>query len=83
MKKRVKYTREQIEFILENYVVNPDKCVQVTGHSIGSIKSVLQNISYDYTGEGLSHGSKMYTEVCDLFRAKNKMSINKWLALYL
>ena len=82
MKNKKNWTEEQVEFVLENYVVNPNKCVNITGHSLGSIKALLKNISYDYTGKGLANGNPMYTEVCTKFMLKNNMSINKFVALY-
>jgi hypothetical protein len=82
MENKKKWTKEQVEFVLENYVINPNKCVNVAGHSLGSIKALLKNISYDYTGKGLANGNPMYTEVCTKFRLKNNMSIDKFIALY-
>jgi len=35
---KVAYTREHIEFILENYRNNPVLCVEKTGHSDGLFK---------------------------------------------
>ena len=40
---KVKYTREHIEFILKNYITNPELCVKETGHSKSSIKMMLGN----------------------------------------
>ncbi len=82
MKNKKKWTKEQVKFVLKNYVIDPNKCVNITGHSLDSIKALLKNISYDYTGKGLANGNPMYTEVCTEFRLKNNMSIDKFIALY-
>ena len=64
------YTKETVRFILENYLKNSNKCVEVTGHSLHSIKCMLKNIAYDYgyTSIGLKNGNPMYTEVANEYR---------------
>jgi len=42
------YTEDQIRYILDNYINNEDSCVRKTGHSLGSIKLMLQNIAATY-----------------------------------
>jgi len=83
MMKKTKYTREQVMFIMENYTANPDKCVEVIRHSLGSIKALLKNIAHNYGAVNFSGGNPMYTEVANEYRVKKNMSINKWIALYL
>ena len=43
-----KYTKEEVRFILDNYIKNEDLCVKETGHSLSSIKLMLQNIGATY-----------------------------------
>ena len=45
---KIKYTEEQVRFILDNYIKNENLCVKKTGHSLGSIKLMLQNIGATY-----------------------------------
>tara|TARA_B100000787_G_scaffold62919_1_gene46185 strand:+ start:1789 stop:1968 length:180 start_codon:yes stop_codon:yes gene_type:complete len=42
------YTEEQIRFILDNYINNENCCVIETGHTLSSIKLMLQNIAATY-----------------------------------
>ena len=41
---KIKYTEEQVRFILNNWIKYENLCVKETGHSKGSIKLMLQNI---------------------------------------
>ena len=69
------YTKQEVRFILDNYIKNEDKCVEVTGHSLHSIKAMLKNIAFDYGFEkyGLANGNSMYTEVANEYRKENKV----------
>lgn len=67
----MEYTREQIRFILDNYIKNEDLCVRETGHSLSSIKLMLQNIAATYGFLNFSKGNPLYTEVADEYRKDN------------
>ena len=67
----MEYTREQIRFILDNYIKNEDLCVKETGHSLSSIKLMLQNIAATYGYLNFSKGNPLYTEVADQYRKDN------------
>lgn len=68
----MKYTKEQIRFILNNYINNEDLCVKETGHTLSSIKLMLQNIGYKYgLVKNFSEGNPLYTEVADEYRVDN------------
>ena len=56
------YTEEQVRFILDNYIKNEDRCVRETGHSLGSIKLMLQNIAATYGLVNFGTGNPMYTK---------------------
>ena len=68
---KVKYTEEHVRFILDNYIKNEDKCVKVTGHGLGSIKLMLQNIAATYGFVNFSKGNPMYSRVADEYRKEN------------
>jgi len=70
---KVKYTEEQVRFILDNYLKNEDLCVSQTGHSLGSIKLMLQNIAATYGLVNFSEGNPMYTSIANEYREKNKV----------
>ena len=59
------YTEEQIRFILDNYINNEDRCVRKTGHSLGSIKLMLQNIAATYGFVNFGNGKPRYTKIAD------------------
>jgi len=40
----MKYTKEHVRFILNHYLKDEDLCVKESGHSLSSIKLMLQNI---------------------------------------
>lgn len=65
------YTEEQIRFILDNYINNEDRCVRKTGHSLGSIKLMLQNIAATYGFVNFGNGNPMYTKIADEYRQSN------------
>ena len=65
------YTEEQVSFILANYINNEDRCVRETGHSIGSIKLMLQNIAATYGLVNFGTGNPMYTRIADEYRESN------------
>ena len=67
----MKYTTEQLRFILDNYINNEDLCVRETGHSLSSIKLMLQNIAATYGFLNFSKGNPLYTEVADQYRKDN------------
>lgn len=68
----MKYTKEQIRFILNNYINNEDLCVKETGHTLSSIKLMLQNIGYTYgLVQNFSEGNPLYTRVADEYRKEN------------
>lgn len=70
---KVKYTKDQIRFILDNWIKNEEICIKQTGHSRGSIKLMLQNIAATYGLVNFSEGNPMYSEVADEFRKNNKV----------
>ena len=65
------YTEEQVRFILNNYINNEDRCVRETGHSLGSIKLMLQNIAATYGLVNFGTGNPMYTKIADEYRKNN------------
>lgn len=88
MSKKVDYTREHIEFILENYRSNPDICVKETGHSLSSIKMMLGNAVSRLSGEQTFLGSKLYAEVVQEYLESHPsnnrpMTIEKFKLLFL
>jgi hypothetical protein len=68
---KIKYTEEQVRFILDNYIKNENLCVKKTGHSLGSIKLMLQNIGATYGFVNFSEGNPMYTKIADEYREAN------------
>ncbi|NVK73080.1 MAG: hypothetical protein HWE24_06330 [Oceanospirillaceae bacterium] len=85
---KVKYTREHIEFILENYRSNPDLCVKETGHSNSSIKMMLGNAVSRLSGETTFLGSELYAEVVQEYLEANPlfgkpMTLAKFKSLFL
>ena len=85
---KVKYTREHIEFILENYRSNPDLCVKETGHSNSSIRMMLGNAVSRLSGETTFLGSELYAEVFQEYLEANPlfgkpMTIEKFKLLFL
>ncbi len=84
---RVTYTREHIEFILENYRTNPQLCVRETGHSMSSIKMMLGNAVSKLSGNDTYLGSELYAEVVQDYLESNTafgkaMSIEKFKLLF-
>ena len=73
---RVAYTKEHIEFILENYRNNPGLCVEKTGHSDSSIKMMLGNAVARLSCERYYLCLKFYDEVVILFLEANPIFIN-------
>lgn len=71
--KKIDYTEDQIRFILNNYIDNECLCVDKTGHSINSIKLMLQNIGATYGMINFSEGNPMYARIADEYREKNKI----------
>lgn len=67
------YTEEQIRFILDNYINNEDRCVRETGHTLSSIKLMLQNIAATYGFVNFGYGNPMYTRIADEYRKSNKV----------
>jgi hypothetical protein len=67
------YTEEDVRFILDNYIKNQNLCVRETGHSLSSIKLMLQNISATYGFINFGKGNPMYTRVADKFREENQI----------
>lgn len=87
-RKKTPYTREQIEFILENYRKDPQLCVKKTGHSESSIKMMLGNAVSRLEGKDTFLGSELYAEVVNDYLnehpSNNKpMSLEKFKALFL
>lgn len=70
---KVKYTEQQVRFILDNYLKNENLCVKETGHSLGSIKLMLQNIGASYGLLNFSVGNPMYTKIADEYRELNQV----------
>jgi hypothetical protein len=70
---KIKYTEDQVRFILDNYIKNEDLCVNETGHTIGSIKLMLQYIGATYGFLNFSVGNPMYTRIADEYREKNRV----------
>ena len=69
----VKYTEQHVRFILDNYLKNENLCVNETGHSLGSIKLMLQNIGATYGFLNFSIGNPMYTRIADEYREANQV----------
>lgn len=65
------YTKEHVRFILNNYLKNEDLCVKETGHSLSSIKLMLQNIGASYGFLNFGKGNPMYTEIANEYRNNN------------
>ena len=65
------YTEAQVRFILDNYINNEDRSVRETGHSLGSIKLMLQNIAATYGLVNFGTGNPMYTRIADEYRENN------------
>ena len=65
------YTEEQVRFILNNYINYEERCVRETGHSLGSIKLMLQNIAATYGLVNFGTGNPMYTRIADEYRENN------------
>lgn len=87
-KDRIPYTREHIEFILENYRSNPDLCAKKTGHSISSIKMMLGNAISRLSGNDTYLGAELYAEVVQEYLERNPafgkpMTIGKFKLLFL
>ena len=85
---RVVYTREHIEFILDNYINNPGLRVEKTGHSDASIKMMLGNAVARLSGDSTFLGSELYAEVVKEYLEANPflnkpMSIEKFKSLFL
>ena len=85
---RVKYTEEQIRFILENYRKNPELYVKKTGHSVSIIKMMLGNAVSRLSGNNTFLGSEMYAEVVKEYLESHPlldkpMSIEKFKSLFL
>jgi hypothetical protein len=70
---RIKYTEDQVRFILDNYIKNEKLCVRETGHSLGSIKLMLQNIGATYGFVNFSEGNPMYSKIADEYRELNQV----------
>ena len=68
---KIKYTEDQVRFILDNYIKDEAICVKETGHSLGSIKLMLQNIAATYGFVTFSEGNPMYTKIADKYRESN------------
>ena len=68
---KIKYTEEQVRFILDNWIKNENICIKETGHSYGSIKLMLQNIGASYGFCNFSTGNPMYTKIADEYRVDN------------
>lgn len=73
MSKKISYTADHLEFILDNWIQDEDLCVKVTGHSKASIKLMLQNIGASYGLLSFSEGNPMYTQVADKYREANQV----------
>ena len=67
----MEYTREHIKFIIDNYIKNEDLCVPETGHTLASIKLMIQNIVATYGFLDFSKGNPLYTEVADQLEKDN------------
>lgn len=85
---RITYTKDHIEFILENYRTNPQLCVRETGHSMSSIKMMLGNAVSRLSGNDTYLGSELYAEVVQDYLERNTtfgkpMSIEKFRLLFL
>lgn len=65
------YTKEHVRFILNNYLKNEELCVKKTGHSLSSIKLMLQNIGASYGFLNFGKGNTMYTEMANEYRNNN------------
>lgn len=65
------YTKEHVTFIINNWIKNEKLCVEKTGHSLSSIKLMLQNIGASYGFLNFGTGNPMYTEIADEYRKHN------------
>lgn len=86
--KKIKYKREHIEFILQNYRNNPELCVKETGHSDSSIRMMLGNAVARLSGQNTFLGSELYAEVVKEYLESNPlydrpMSLEKFKSLFL
>tara|TARA_B100000989_G_scaffold292460_1_gene268417 strand:- start:159 stop:434 length:276 start_codon:yes stop_codon:yes gene_type:complete len=68
---KIKYTEDQVRFILDNWNKDEDLCIKKTGHSYGSIKLMLQNIGASYGFVNFSTGNPMYSRIADKYRIDN------------
>ena len=68
---KIKYTEDQVRFILNNWNKDEDICIKKTGHSYGSIKLMLQNIGASYGFVNFSTGNPMYSRIADKYRIDN------------
>jgi len=70
---KIDYTEDHVRFILNNFIKNEDLCVSETGHSLSSIKLMLQNIGATYGLLNFSKGNPMYAKIADEYRINNKV----------
>ena len=64
---KVKYTEDHVRFILKHFIKSEELCVKETGHSLGSIKLMLQNIGATYGFLNFGLGNPMYSQIFDSF----------------
>ena len=70
---KINYTEDHVRFILNNFIKNEGLCVSETGHSLSSIKLMLQNIGATYGLLNFSKGNPMYAKIADEYRINNKV----------
>ncbi|MDC1363208.1 hypothetical protein N8229_04100 [Flavobacteriaceae bacterium] len=70
---KVEYTEDHVRFILKHFIKNEELCVKETGHSLGSIKLMLQNIGATYGFLNFGLGNPMYSQIADEYREKNQI----------
>ena len=72
---KVKYTVQQIRFILDNYIKNKNLWDKETVHSLGSIKLTLQNICATFIFLNFSKVNPTYSRIADEYREVNQVHV--------
>ena len=70
---KTEFSKDQVIFILENYLSDETLCVNKTGKSLDKIKLLLQYIGASYDFINFSKGIPMYSQLADAYREKNQL----------
>ena len=70
---KTEFSKDQVIFILENYLSDETLCVNKTGKSLDKIKLLLQYIGASYDFINFSKGIPMYSQLADAYREKNHL----------